>query len=141
MFLPRHFLYLLRPSAVLVLLMPVDCLSTVLYVHRPEIFDMAKREVLAGNSVAILGIDSLLGIGTSTLAAAVAQDDEVLAMHDAGVFWLNYRDGIDDRSQLQQLSVSYNDTLLSAQQLTHTRFAHTGSPKLLTNVDVTAAAG
>lgn len=82
--------------------------------HRPEIFDTAKREVLAGNSVAILGMDSLLGIGTTTLAAAVARDEEVAKLHDGGVFWLNCRDGADDRSQLEELTVRLTFATLPA---------------------------
>jgi len=74
------------------------------YVHRPEIFDETKAKVLSGSSVAILGIDNLLGIGSSTLAAAVAADKDVRAeFSSGGVFWLSYESGHDERIKLQEL--------------------------------------
>eukprot|EP00951_Prasinocladus_malaysianus_P008487 scaffold61526_cov49-Prasinocladus_malaysianus.AAC.1 len=79
--------------------------SADFYVQRPEIFEQVKSKVLSQKSVAIVGMDNLLGIGTSTLAAAVARDPEVKAEYRGGVFWLGFENDADDRTKLNHLLV------------------------------------
>lgn len=77
---------------------------------RPEYLDQLRAAVLQGDTQAVgitgkrqhVGVQGMGGLGKSVLAAALAHDEAVRAAFPDGIFWLRFRQNVDDAYLLEQ---------------------------------------
>ena len=66
---------------------PPLSVGTVGLVGRDEVFTQLKERLCGGNHVGLTALNGLPGVGKTTLAVALAHDDDVLEHFHAGILW------------------------------------------------------